>query len=309
MGYPFRNDGEHENYFTERQWAKKGYILNSNAISVKMRPNRNCTSKNGIVDYYTMNEVHKATDEEIRAFFAPERERRNERRKELERLREEKREERIDFLRERIDFLEKTIEQYRHICSNMLDLIQAIPPEKDCKAIVIDTETTGLEPHAGEILQLSIISAEDGTTLYNSYFCPVFHKSWDEAERINGISPDMVANAPHFYEEIAKIRGIIGNARTIIGYNTFFDLNFLLFSGISRRDDAHVVDVMKDFAPIYGEWNDYYEDWKWQKLTTCADYYDYTWGDNTAHNSLSVCRATLYCYKKIIENKENENNE
>ena len=53
--------------------------------------------------------------------------------------------------------------------------------------------------------------------------------------------------------------------------------------------------------------DDYYESYKWQKLTTCANYYNYNWGDDTAHDSLADCRATLYCYLQIISNKENIN--
>lgn len=38
------------------------------------------------------------------------------------------------------------------------------------------------------------------------------------------------------------------------------------------------------------------------KLTTCANYYGYDWGEDNAHNSLSDCRATLFCYQQIQKN-------
>lgn len=56
---------------------------------------------------------------------------------------------------------------------------------------------------------------------------------------------------------------------------------------------------MQDFAPIYGEWSEYYESYKWQKLVKCAAYFGYIWGADKAHDSLADCRATLFCYKKI----------
>lgn len=39
-----------------------------------------------------------------------------------------------------------------------------------------------------------------------------------------------------------------------------------------------------------------------KKLSVCADFYGYDWGQDKAHDSLSDCRATLYCYHKIKEN-------
>lgn len=54
------------------------------------------------------------------------------------------------------------------------------------------------------------------------------------------------------------------------------------------------------------QWSDKYGCNKWQKLTKCAEYYGYDWENDTAHDSLADCRATLYCYKKMKEQKELE---
>lgn len=58
---------------------------------------------------------------------------------------------------------------------------------------------------------------------------------------------------------------------------------------------------MEDFAEIYGERNSFRDGYKWQKLTTAADYYGYDWSQRaeTAHNSLGDCYATLFVYNKI----------
>lgn len=109
----------------------------------------------------------------------------------------------------------------------------------------------------------------------------------------------MVANAPTIFNEVAKINKIISSAKIIIGYGIDLDLTFLSAIGIDVPENVTIVDVMKDFAQIYGEWNDYYGDYKWQKLTTCAEYFSYNWNNDTAHDSLSDCRATLYCYNQM----------
>lgn len=111
----------------------------------------------------------------------------------------------------------------------------------------------------------------------------------------------MVKNAPIIDDVMPQIMTIIKYAKVIIGYNIYFDLDFIQTAGCSIPNDTNIVDVMTIFARIYGEYSDYFGDYKWQKLTTCADYYGYDWGLDTAHNSLSDCKATLFCYKKILE--------
>ena len=169
------------------------------------------------------------------------------------------------------------------------------------KSITLDTETTGLSPLNGaEILQLSIIN-QDGKVLFNEYFKPIFAKTWDQAMAVNGITPEMVADKPCIYERLSEILAILQGADRVIGYNTQFDLSMLATVGAKLPTDTTVVDVMQDFAPIFGEYNEERGSYKWQKLTVCAEYYGYDWGADTAHDSLADCRATLYCYQKMQE--------
>ena len=167
------------------------------------------------------------------------------------------------------------------------------------KYIIIDTETTGLNPHINELLQVSIID-DNGEVLFNEYIKPIKAKRWNEAQSIHHISPEMVEDCKNITEYIETIQSIIDKAEMIVGYNVFFDVGFLEESGVVFNDKEYF-DVMTCFAEIYGEWNDYFEDYKWQKLTTCARYYKYVWVDE-AHNALADCRATLFCYKEMTGN-------
>ena len=166
------------------------------------------------------------------------------------------------------------------------------------KSIVVDTETTGLLAGLDEILQLSIVD-DDGIALYDGYFKPECHTSWDEAGQVNGISPEMVATSPSFKSELARINAIFQDCKEIIGYNTPFDISFLQASGVNIPDTVIFKDVMREFAPIYGEWSEKHQSFKWQKLSVCAAYFKYDWGSSNAHNSLSDCYATLFCYKQM----------
>lgn len=166
------------------------------------------------------------------------------------------------------------------------------------RMIVVDTETTGFIAGVDELLQVSIINSV-GETLYNSYIKPTQHTEWNEVQAVNGITPEAVANAPTIEQEIGKINRILKNAEVYVGYNSSLDMDFLSAAGAAFPEEMKIRDVMKDFAPIYGEWNEAKGSYKLQKLIKCAAHYGYDWSNDKAHDSLSDCRATLYCFDRI----------
>ena len=272
------NSSKYPNHKTARQWALQGFLPNNMAQGIELWTNRFCSHH---YTYYSIDEVTKATDKQLESFFKPERERKNRKaREERQRLREK----RLAKI-ERQEYVKRTIPEIENKVKH--------------KGIVIDTETTGLNPKKDELLQVSIIDI-DGNVLFNSYFKPKA-TSWTSAERVNGISPEMVENAPKISEKIKEINEIVYNSETIIGYNTDFDLSFLYYNGLILSENTKFIDVMTRFAEIYGEWSDYFGDYKWQKLISAADYYNYDWNSHleNAHNSLADCYATLYIYQQI----------
>ena len=283
---------------TERQWAKQGYVVDRPTSEHKrgayLWTNAYCFNKE---KYYFDKEVRKGSKDELKAFFAPEREKR----KELAKKCREQAKKEMSELQSELQCLISTTSNV--ISMSCKEIINNVEPNnsKTASVIVVDTETTGLDCSVDELLQVSIIS-DTKEVLYNSYLKPLRTEEWKEAERVNGISPDMVKDSPTVLTECVEINNIVSQADVIIGYNTQFDLDFLSSVGI-ENEKAEVVDVMLDFAEVYGEWSENYGCYKWQKLTTCAEYYNYDWGEDNAHNSLSDCRATLFCYQQL----QNEN--
>ena len=300
---------DYPDYKTIRQWALSGFLPKEKAEGIELWSNGNCKHK---YIYYSPEEVVAATEEQLTEFFRPEKDRRNEkekirRRKEraeqLERMERERKEEQQEMIYNAVKpYIERILELQK--------IIRTIPaasnPCPKDKTIVIDTETTGLNKQKDELLQVSIIDNK-ANVLFDSYFKP-FVKSWKEAERINNITPEMVQNAPTFSEKVAEINEIISHAKTIIGYNIEFDVEFLKNNGIIVPKETVIDDVMQSFAIEYGEWNDYYCSYKWQKLKIAAEYYGYDWNSRpeSAHNSLADCYATLYVYNKMKEKKESD---
>lgn len=164
--------------------------------------------------------------------------------------------------------------------------------------ICLDTETTGLSPGFDEILTLSIIDGM-GNTLFNEMFKPNHVEEWPQAERINGISPEMVKDCKPIGVYSEQIKGILNNADEILGYNVEFDIRFLeaALKDPNDTDNPAYMDKIKhtpmqDFSQIYGEYDGYHERPKWQKLTTAASEIGYEW-TGKAHGSLADSLATL----------------
>ena len=203
-----------DNSLTERQWARKGFLLKEGALGTLLWSN--CYHYNQF-RYYRPEEVRPATKDELRMFFRPERERHNQ----LARQRRVQRIERDRAEKEDEEYWRKLREQYRVqqiVCRSIHPLLVQMEHMKSrYSAVVIDTETTGLSPIYHEILQLSIVSI-NGEVLFDSYFKPVA-ESWDSAQAVNGISPGMVKDAPTLAEKIAEISEILYFCDEIIGYN------------------------------------------------------------------------------------------
>ena len=266
---------------TERQWKLKHFVKINDKCGKYLWINAYCPSKEL---YLWDEEVRPMTEKELTNYRTEEKEKRAAQAKRRELKAEYKKRQEIG----------QSV-SVRNIMSTL----------KENEIIIVDTETTGLNADTDELLQVSIIDSQ-GNTLFNSYIKPLFTENWDGAMAVNHITPEMVANAPNILEVKQEINRILNSANIIVGYDTNFDLSFLSAAGI-EFEQQQIVDIMQDFAPIYGEWNDYYGSYKWQKLTTCANYYNYNWGDDTAHDSLADCRATLYCYLQITSDKENTN--
>ena len=255
---------DYPDHKTARQWALKGFLPIKGAKGIELWANRNYKNK---YIYYGSDEVTAATAEQLSEFFRPKQERRNAKAK-LRRQRkraEHQAEIERKHKEEQQNIINNAVSPYSARISELHRIIKAIstaqtPNCSKTKTLVIDTETTGLNPEIDELLQVSIIDS-NGNTLFDSYFKPCA-KSWTEAQYINNISPEMVHNAPTISEKITEINEIIAQANKIVGYNISFDIDFLYNNGLIVSKNVEIVDVMEMFAPIYGEWSDYYSSYK-----------------------------------------------
>lgn len=138
----------------------------------------------------------------------------------------------------RIDGTPEEIEQAAHIFGPSCGPIKItkkrdggnfgyLEVEERPKIICLDCETTGLDPNEDEILSLSIVDW-DGNVLHDRKYKPARKTEWPDAERVNGISPESVAECRGIWQDDGRIGQIICDADEIIGYNVGFDMSFLV---------------------------------------------------------------------------------
>lgn len=142
--------------------------------------------------------------------------------------------------------------------------------------LVIDTETTGLD-RTDEICDIAIIDAT-GNIIINTFIKTVA-PIWEEATKIHGITNDMVANSPSWSELQPQIRALLLDKK-IITYNATFDRKMF-----HQSDEAHSLKyydwqgtsqwfcAMLAFAERFGDWNDYFGNYKWKKLMDAVQFY------------------------------------
>lgn len=303
-----RNQGKYKDMtdlFTAKQWEKQGKKIKDDAKGMRLYCNRYCQNYN---QYYEPHEVRDMTDEELENYRTREKEKRKTSREKSELRKWQRMEEDIENLcetkyrylldgcEEKISKMESAMKSACFALSSLLNGLPIVPCDNPTGVIVLDTETTGLKV-ADEIIQLSILDG-NGKVLFNEYIKPCYHVEWEQAEYITSISPDMVKDKEYLFKHLPVLKGIFASAKTIVGYNTWFDLD-KLGSWRIRNDDAEIVDVMQLFAPVYGERN-YNGEYEYKSLSCCAEYFGYKF---KAHDSLEDAKATFYCWNKLKQVK------
>lgn len=168
--------------------------------------------------------------------------------------------------------------------------------------IILDTETTGLDPFLDEIIELAAIDADTGDVLINRRYGARARREWAGAERINHISPADVAGLPPlgWYKEDIEI---INGADLIIGWNVDFDIRMIEAAGIKIKPERF--DLMAADANVFGEITPDRRSGKYRKLTDAAVWWgfdpqmaDKRYHVAEYHGALFDCAATREIYRR-----------
>ena len=160
------------------------------------------------------------------------------------------------------------IEQWTCNEQHALDKWEAIEwARKICdreNVVYLDTETTGLnDAYPVEIN----IRSRHGSTIFDSLVKPPVPCEAG-AERVHGITKEMLQDAPEFPDIYPTLQRILLNKHVVI-YNAPFDksviANCCLYYDLPTFY-LRVSCAMRYYAQYFGEWSDYWGNYKWQKL-------------------------------------------
>ena len=104
------------------------------------------------------------------------------------------------------------------------------------KYVILDTETTGLDPAVHEIIEICMYKPECGSTYITKIKPQNLELASPKALEINGYNEEEWADAPTFDEVILEI-GEWLHKHVVVGHNVQFDLNML--KGNLKRSDLN----------------------------------------------------------------------
>ena len=174
------------------------------------------------------------------------------------------------------------IDMRRQACAQTAADILASPH------VYIDTETSGL--HNPRIVQIAIADS-DGNALLNT----LVHQRWaipSKATAIHGITTEMTKAAPRWAEILPAVVALTAGKTAII-YNTAFDLGAIAHTcAISAVPCPRLSTgcAMTLYAEYAGEWSDYWERYRFIRLSRAAAAFGHL--HQHAHDALSDCIAT-----------------
>lgn len=99
-------------------------------------------------------------------------------------------------------------------------------------AIVLDVETTGVNPHVDRVIEIAVVDYETEAELIHTRLDPDCLIT-EEITRITGITSEMLIGKPKFADIAERVAQVIEGAEAIIGYNPFFDRG-MISSELSR---------------------------------------------------------------------------
>ena len=160
--------------------------------------------------------------------------------------------------------------------------------------VVFDLETTGVSTNNDEVVEISALKVKNGSvvdefsTLVNPGKPIPFY-----ASNINGITDDMVLDAPVFREALSDFISFAGEA-VLVGHNIYrFDMKFIYRDSLKYFGKT----VSNDYADTYCLARSLFPELSCHKLTFLADYLGLS--TEGAHRALYDCRMTQVLYERI----------
>ncbi len=166
-------------------------------------------------------------------------------------------------------------------------------------ALILDTETTGLEDDA-EIIEIALVRLT-GEVVLKQLVRPT-RPFPPEASAIHGLREVDVQNAPSWAEVWPQVERIFQDNPNLIIYNAAYDKRLITQSctlaGIPAPSWKWLTSIsacaMEWYAQYVGEWSDYYQSFRWLPLPSAG------------HRAVDDCQATLTVLQEMAASLDSQ---
>ena len=167
------------------------------------------------------------------------------------------------------------------------------------RVLFFDLELTGFYDH-DEILSITIMNA-DGEMVMDTLVRPVKKKKWKNTEKIHGITPDMVTDAPTMEELIPSLRRIFDEAENIIAYGVSTDYSHIKYIYSSSEQEAFHKKIRCCANEFVRYAHEHRPDVQHASLTDAMSCFDIQW-DGIAHTSTADTIACMKVWEVLFPN-------
>lgn len=164
--------------------------------------------------------------------------------------------------------------------------------------VVVDLETTGLDPVRDQIIEIGALEVMGGKPgrSFSTLVQPVTAQPGQFISpfitQLTGIGNDELLSAPRAGEALAAFGRFLGN-RLVVGYNVGFDMGFLQ-QGFQQELHRALKNDWVDVLPLA---QTVFPLWEHHRLNNLAAYYHVE--NPQAHRALSDVETTDRCYRKV----------
>lgn len=169
---------------------------------------------------------------------------------------------------------------------------------------IFDLETTGISCMTDAVVEISAVKVINGcvvdefSTLVNPGRMIPF-----AASSVNGITDDMVEDAPNFRTALKDFLDFVGDS-ILVGHNIHsFDMKFLWRDAMAFWGKT----IANDYVDTLQLARRYLPGQKSYKLTSLAEYYGIS--AQGAHRALNDCRMNQQIYERLAEEMANPSEE
>jgi DNA polymerase-3 subunit epsilon len=168
------------------------------------------------------------------------------------------------------------------------------------RVLFFDLELTGVYDH-DEILSITVVDA-NGKLIMDTLIKPEHTRRWKRTEKIHGITPDMVEDAPLLRDVIPEIKEIFANMDHLVAYGVSTDYSHIKYIYETEAEREALREKVRCCANEFVRYaNEHRPDVEHSSLIDAMEAFGIEW-DGIPHSSIADTYACMRVWEKLFPN-------